>query len=85
MSVLVFQVNGVQFHGCEIRASSKEKQAGLGVFAMEDNTQGLVFLFLFLTGSSTFYSEVDDYLLIDAHTHLYNFFIRIYSIFTCIV
>lgn len=47
MSVLVFQVNGVQFHGCEIRASSKEKQAGLGVFAMEDNTQGLVFFFFF--------------------------------------
>lgn len=41
MLVLVFQVNGVQFHGCEIRASSKEKQAGLGVFATEDNTQGL--------------------------------------------
>ena len=41
--LLVFQVNGVQFHGCEIRASSKEKQAGLGVFATEDNTQGLYF------------------------------------------
>jgi len=35
-------VNGVQFHGCEIRASSKEKQAGLGVFATEDNTQGVL-------------------------------------------
>ena len=71
MSLLVFQVNGAPFHGCEIRASTKEKQAGLGVFAMEDNTQGLVFPLLFFTCSSTLDAEHDDYLLIDRCTYTF--------------